>query len=284
MRQSVKRRVWSRVGVVAAVAVGAIGLSFAPAGAVTNTTIGHAQWSGPYICAQGFQWVQASSASPSYVVPAGGGAITSWSSQTGDSDSSLALEVWRPAGGDNFTLVGVSAQQTFPANSGVVTYPVSPPIVVQAGDVLGLYAVSVSRCLNYSGNGGDNAMATLYGPPPAVGTTVNFPYTDYGTYQLNVSATVGPLCSVGLTAHVLAASTNTGPIAGLFCVNAQGIGTYTQDGRIAPGRIIKVGNILWFQADGNNLRNSGHLNTANGASSFVQTKPISATGKVTSLT
>ena len=80
------------------------------------------------------------------------------------------------------------------------------------------------------------------------------------------------------------AATSAGPITGLFCVNAQGIGTYTQDGRIAPAQIIKVGNILWFQADGNNLRNSGYLNTANGASSFVQTKPIPATGKVTSLT
>jgi len=91
-------------------------------------------------------------------------------------------------------------------------------------------------------------------------------------------------CSNGLTPHVLVAATSAGPITGLFCVNAQGIGTYTQDGRIAPAQIIKVGNILWFQADGNNLRNSGYLNTANGASSFVQTKPIPATGKVTSLT
>jgi len=91
-------------------------------------------------------------------------------------------------------------------------------------------------------------------------------------------------CPAGVTARILSASTNAGAITGVFCVNRAGIGTYTQDGRIAPAQIIKVGNILWFQANGNNLRNSGYFNTANGASSFVQTKPISATGKVTSLT
>ena len=104
------------------------------------------------------------------------------------------------------------------------------------------------------------------------------------SYRRVIYQSDGNQCAAGLIAHLLSASTNAGPVTGLFCVNLQGIGTYTQDGRIAPAQIIKAGNILWFQANGNNLRNSGYLNTTNGASSFVQTKPTSASGKVTSLT
>ena len=132
MRQSVKRRVWSRVGVVAAIAVGAVGLSLAPAGAVTNTTIG--QTGATNACGSDINVVQVSSLPPvSYVVPAGGGLITSWSADSGTLGFSILLEVWRPAGGSNYKLVGTGPLQTAAASTGVHTYALAPPIAVHCG-------------------------------------------------------------------------------------------------------------------------------------------------------
>ena len=279
MRQSVKRRMWSRVGVVAAVAVGAIGLSLAPAGATSATGIGHAGVDAA--CLYNFSALTTASSYSTYAVPAGGGLITSWQADSAHFGYTLQFELWRPAGGGQYTLVGrSSAPVTEAANTGVHTYPLSPPIAAQGGDVIGIW------CQAGSGGGlsdGGGAYQLSPGPVPNIGDTL--PFYGYGGYSLNVAATVTTgQCGPGMTAHYSSGFTGSGYDSGVWCMNAQGIGTYTQDGRIAPGRIIKVGNILWFQADGNNLRNSGYLNTANGASSFVQTKSISATGKVLTLT
>ena len=234
-----------------------------------------------------FNSVQLTTTGTSYVVPAGGGLLNSWSTTAGNFSDTRRLEVWRPAGTLTYTLVYIGAGQAITANSGLNTFTLTTPVLVKAGDVIGLgVTVADGGCYQNTSNSGDT-FAFLGGTLPTQGNTYSgfFDLSTYSVYgQVNVSATLVPLCSTGLTAHVLSASTNAGPITGVFCVNAQGIGTYTQDGRIAPAQIIKVGTILWFQANGNNLRNSGYLNTANGASSFVQTKPVAATGKVTSLT
>lgn len=89
----------------------------------------------------------------------------------------------------------------------------------------------------------------------------------------------------GNVAHLLVEQPTAGPqIVGVFCVSpSTGIGTYIQDGRVGPGRLINSNGLVWFQADGNNVRTSGYFNNNNGASSFVQTKPTSATGKVLAL-
>jgi len=89
----------------------------------------------------------------------------------------------------------------------------------------------------------------------------------------------------GNVAHLLVEQPTAGPqIVGVFCVSPNtGIGTYIQDGRVGPGRLINSNGLVWFQADGNNIRTSGYFNNNNGASSFVQTKPTSATGKVLAL-
>ena len=89
----------------------------------------------------------------------------------------------------------------------------------------------------------------------------------------------------GNVAHLLVEQPTAGPqIVGVFCVSPYtGIGTYIQDGRVGPGRLINSNGLVWFQADGNNIRTSGYFNNNNGASSFVQTKPTSATGKVLAL-
>jgi hypothetical protein len=81
-------------------------------------------------------------ASPSYAVPAGGSAITSWSVQTGAAVGQVKLAVLRNAGGPStFTTVGTSAAQTLSANS-LNTFPTNLP--VQANDRIGVLILSGS--------------------------------------------------------------------------------------------------------------------------------------------
>jgi len=173
-----------------------------------------------------------------------------------------------PYGSINFTVTGLTPGATI-----TVTLTLPGPVTKYFKYQNGVYSQFPGA--TFSGN---EVVLTLTDGGSGDGDQTPGSITDPGLPAIPVR------CPAGVTARILSASTNAGAITGVFCVNRAGIGTYTQDGRIAPAQIIKVGNILWFQANGNNLRNSGYFNTANGASSFVQTKPISATGKVTSLT
>jgi hypothetical protein len=85
--------------------------------------------------------------SPSYVVPAGGGTITSWSIQGAPSSLSCLvggcharLQVMRPGEAGKFTLAAQSLDKTIPAGK-LSTFSTSIP--VQAGDVLGLLGTNV---------------------------------------------------------------------------------------------------------------------------------------------
>ncbi|HXD57362.1 MAG TPA: hypothetical protein VN606_05560 [Thermoleophilaceae bacterium] len=86
-------------------------------------------------------------ASPSYVVPAGGGTITSWSMQGAPSSLSCLiggclgqLQVMRPGAGGDYSLVAQSSQRTIPAGK-LSTFSTSIP--VREGDVLGLLGTNV---------------------------------------------------------------------------------------------------------------------------------------------
>ena len=282
MRRSVKRRVWNRVGVVAAVAVAAIGLSLAPAGAVTNTTIGHAQAGST--CGSELTIVQPQSSLASYTVPAGGGLVSSWSGDSGaGTGSTLQMLLWRPAGGLVYTLVGESPVKVLAANSGINTFTLVTPIAAQAGDVLGLHATGSSYCGPIPG--GSSALVRV-GAPPALGANLDFS-AGYGVAgSANVAATVTTgQCGPGLTAHYIGVTTSGIYGSAVFCLNAMGIGTLSIPGAgTAPAQIIKAGNVVWFSANGNNLRVSGYLNTSTGASSFVETRPFGVSGKVLTLT
>ena len=76
---------------------------------------------------------------PSYIVPQGGGTITSWSTRWGIGGSGVALELWRPDPTTSGTsiLVAKDSESLSPDASGVSTYSVSIPVA--AGDYIGLY-------------------------------------------------------------------------------------------------------------------------------------------------
>jgi hypothetical protein len=104
-----------------------------------------------------------------YVVPAGGGVITSLSSSAfaGQFDT----QVLRPNGGNSYTVVGNTGLQT--QNDGAVhTYPVNIP--VNGGDVLGEFfnGGGGQGCARVGGPGGVVQVYLIASDPPA-GTTFN---------------------------------------------------------------------------------------------------------------
>jgi Ca2+-binding RTX toxin-like protein len=125
-------------------------LILAPSGASAATTVGET-FTPPATCGPDITFLQSGSPGDQYAAPAAG-VITSWSFQAPASATAvpqLKFKVGRPAGGDNFTILGESGVVT-PVAGTLNTYPVQIP--VQAGDVIGLYTATVGACgLNVPG-------------------------------------------------------------------------------------------------------------------------------------
>jgi len=138
---------------------------------------------------------------PADSVPSGGGVITSfqtespppsWCSVAGTVD----FQVLKPVGNGNYSVVGHTGNENVPCNDAVVSYPVS--IRVQAGDLLGVYAVTL-----WFGNTAyitpslDSPTDGTYMSEPSVGQTVALPSAGDG-YGIDEAAVLqtGPLCDV----------------------------------------------------------------------------------------
>ena len=79
------------------------------------------------------------------------------------------------------------------------------------------------------------------------------------------------LCAAGLQAHVLTGTYGRSTFTGLFCVNAKGVGTYTQGTVHGTGTITVSGATTWIAAYGKNLALLG-TKTAK-SSTYVETAP-----------
>jgi len=180
-------RPFARAGVIAAgVAAFLLGITTLPVSAAT--VIGSAAGNLP--CGSGMDTVQLStSGATNYAVPAGGGPITSWSTQVGAITGQAALLVWRPtATADTLTLVGESPHVALTANS-VNTFTLATPIAVKAGDLLGLRVESTSYCIQSPGSV-TGVIGYKAGTTPAVGQPEAFA-ADPLNLTLDVSATLG---------------------------------------------------------------------------------------------
>ena len=128
----------------------------------------------------------------SYAVPASGGVITGWAHQ-GDPDGNAGigrLQIWRPAGGTEFTLVGRSELQAFVP--GVRNdFPVRIPVA--GGDLLGLrLATPEVACYVPTMLAGDvTSCCEIETTDPAPGDARSLPDQDPGL-RLNVAATLEP--------------------------------------------------------------------------------------------
>ena len=121
-----------------------------PAGsALADTTIG--QVGGRAGCVNPFS-TGAMYADLGYRVPSGGGRITSFSFQSEPIMAGHQVDflVLRPAGSNNtYTLVGKTGLVTL-KGTGLETFPVTPPISVQAGDILGFwFSAGLADCYRF---------------------------------------------------------------------------------------------------------------------------------------
>jgi hypothetical protein len=87
------------------------------------------------------------------------------------------------------------------------------------------------------------------------------------------------LCAAGLTAHVLTAIYNGRTFTGLFCVNAKGVGTYTQGTVTGIGTVSTVKGTTFIGALGKDLLLAGSTNGTK--SGFVELAPTLAIGTFT---
>ncbi len=127
-----------------------------------------------------------SASAPSYAVPAGGGVITSWSTNPGaNSGTSTRLEVVR--GGSPPKVVGESSLQTNIPQHNSIAFPTQ--IAVQAGDLIGLEkSTTTIYCVtNTAGGDGTNEV-----DDPGPGNAFTDPPLHTESFLLNVSAKVEP--------------------------------------------------------------------------------------------
>ena len=161
-----------------------LALAVLPAGsALADTTIG--QTGGDTPCSAGGGTVFGDT---HYVVPSGGGTITSFSfvSTTADSGIPIDFVVLRPGSGSSYTVVGKTGEQTL---SGLGTETFAANIPVLGGDIIGFWAsADLFDCGHgVATGGGAVGTSTGYGADPSVGTTVSFIFTD-SELDLNESA------------------------------------------------------------------------------------------------
>ena len=177
------RRPVARAGIVAS-SLALFAMVLSPHPALAATVIGSATGSVP--CQGQFDVVQMTSA-VSYAVPAGGGAITSWSTLADATNvGPVGLEVWRPTTTQfTYLLVGLSPLMTLTPST-VNTFNLASPIAVQAGDLLGLRIEGAAAC-------GQSVPGTTYGyhlgATPTAGAVTQFGFSN--TFQLDVEATLG---------------------------------------------------------------------------------------------
>ena len=130
-----------RKGLLASVICCAAALWAVPTALADSVTIGSVAPSSTGGCNTcTFMQFTTDPSSPSYVVPpapaTGPWMITSWSARGGIADGAASLEIWRPTNlAQQFQLVTIAAEQTFPANV-VTSHAVSIPVL--PGDHLAL--------------------------------------------------------------------------------------------------------------------------------------------------
>jgi hypothetical protein len=147
----------------------------------------------------------------SYVVPAGGGTITGFHTQSSSAcqfsfgvvHGIYDFQVLRPQGGNQYLVVGHTGNHTDPCDSQLHSFAVNIP--AQAGDVLGAYVVTTWVGVLLASGG------QFFGfqSQPTVGQTVIIPTADIRFVGLDESATLSNV-NDELT-NLLGAVTGVGP-------------------------------------------------------------------------
>jgi hypothetical protein len=163
----------------------------------------------------GFFFQNATDATYQYVVPPGGGLISSWSANTTGATpgTPLTFLLLRPNGG-GYKVVALDSEAVptpLPA-SGIATFNLSPPIAANGGDLLGLYgSVGTVACYFQGGtiSSAEKIGATLGASAPGLGTTY-IPTADAPNILVNVAAELTQSLDVGITGSAMPASITAG--------------------------------------------------------------------------
>jgi hypothetical protein len=184
-----------KLAVTALIGAGAM-VATAPS-ADAATTVGanakDAQAWGAQSCLGATLYVQAASVGVSYVIPSGGGVITSWSVHGFGTPAPLVLKTVRKSATDNYVIRGSSEAQTVAA-SGTSTFPAR--LSVAAGDEIALWVPAEyptwTPCNYVTENAGDvQAYRGNSHPEPAIGDEYTTDNQGSG-FRLNVSAQLEP--------------------------------------------------------------------------------------------
>jgi hypothetical protein len=205
---------------VALTAAVALLAAASPAAQAGTQTIGQTGGDPAFFCSP-----DATRVAPDYVIPHGGGSITSFSFDAAADNNGQTVDflVLRPQGGTSYEVVGKSGVKTLTNTVGVQTFPVAA-IPAQEGDLLGHHSVgALDNCAH--GSAGSYRVST--GPDPDVGDVVTISVTPgcspcslNESAQLDVPPTAAGFMSTGFSggmcggrpANIGAGVTNTDTI------------------------------------------------------------------------
>ncbi len=204
-----------RLQLTMALVVCAAGLAQSAAASASSVTLGEtdAAGSGTPCTANGFE-TMADPATPSYTVPAGGGAIVSWSTATfgADAGSPITLLALVPSGGSKYKLAGfdsVTLPTPLPADH-LATFSIPTGIEVPAGTILGLTSTATIEDCNFEGDPDDSV---YFGTSPAPSQGAIYTQSAAGPGSINVSADLVQTVDAGLTVAAPPVSTSAGGVA-----------------------------------------------------------------------
>ena len=157
-----------------------------------------------------------------YVVPAGGGEISGWQTNTTNDvpGTPLTLVVLKPLADNTYSVVGAdneSIPTPLPANN-IASFTLATPITVTGGETLGLYSAAPSEPTCFWSGGstpaGDGLIALGTGTSPAAGQTLseiqNGNPTSGPEYTLNLVATLVRRQDAGVTTGTPLANASPG--------------------------------------------------------------------------
>ncbi|MFL5830657.1 MAG: hypothetical protein ACJ76X_12130 [Solirubrobacteraceae bacterium] len=165
-----------------------------PAGsALADTTIGQVGATDVIACGS-----PAVFADTNYVVPAGGGFITSFSfqSESGNAGNQFDFLVLRPTGGGAYQVIGKTGPVTLAGTGGIETFSPPAPIAVRGGDILGWWSGApnvVSHCLRGAPDGTGGAIGADQASDPRLSDSLSLSGTpQLAQFDINESANLAP--------------------------------------------------------------------------------------------
>ncbi|HWF34322.1 MAG TPA: PASTA domain-containing protein [Solirubrobacteraceae bacterium] len=168
-------------------------------------------------CGTGILYFQtATDSSYVYTVPAGGGAISSWSTNTATGDTagtSVSLVVLAPSGG-GYTVAGVDTE-TLPTplpTTGIASFTVAHPITAAAGDVLGLWSSGPYSCAFTGGTipSAEVVSGATAASAPTAGTQYSTLVGSAPTSLMNLSVNLAQSQDIALAGAAAPASSVAG--------------------------------------------------------------------------